>query len=67
MIALGVGGTGSSSAILMASDPVAQMEAMVVAMRRAWDARSATAGARSTASSHPNEPDPSPTSPAAGG
>lgn len=39
MMALGVDGTGSSSAILLASDPVAQMEAMLVALRDAWDTR----------------------------
>lgn len=36
MMELGVGGTGSSSGILMAADPVAQMQAMVTAVRRAW-------------------------------
>jgi triosephosphate isomerase (TIM) len=39
MIALGVDGTGSSSAILRASDPVAQMEVMLAALRHAWDVR----------------------------
>ena len=37
MIGLGVGGTGSSSAILRAADPIAQMESMLVALRHAWD------------------------------
>ena len=36
MIALGVGGTGSSSGILMASDPVAEMESMIAAVHDAW-------------------------------
>lgn len=36
MIGLGVGGTGSSSGILNADDPVAMMEAMIEAMHRAW-------------------------------
>jgi len=36
MIGLGVGGTGSSSGILMADDPVATMRAMIEAMSRAW-------------------------------
>jgi Triosephosphate isomerase len=36
MMALGVDGTGSSSGILRAPDPVAQMRAMVTAMHRAW-------------------------------
>ncbi len=36
MIGLGVGGTGSSSGILKADDPVAMMEAMLAAMHRAW-------------------------------
>lgn len=36
MMALGVGGTGSSSGILKAADPVAMIEAMVGAMHRAW-------------------------------
>jgi triosephosphate isomerase (TIM) len=39
MMALGVGGTGSSSGILRAADPVATMDGMVRAMRRAWDQR----------------------------
>ena len=38
MIGLGVDGTGSSSAVLRAADPVAQLEAMLAALRRAWDA-----------------------------
>lgn len=37
MMALGVGGTGSSSGILMAPDPVGRMTEMIAAMRRAWD------------------------------
>jgi len=36
MIALGVGGTGSSSGILKASDPVAEMESMIAAVHDAW-------------------------------
>ncbi len=36
MVGLGVGGTGSSSAILKAPDPVALMQAMLAAMTRAW-------------------------------
>lgn len=36
MMGLGVGGTGSSSGILQAADPYAQMEAMVTAMSAAW-------------------------------
>lgn len=36
MIGLGVGGTGSSSGILKADDPIAMMEAMIGAMQRAW-------------------------------
>jgi triosephosphate isomerase len=36
MIGLGVGGTGSSSGILRAADPVAQMEAMITALHDAW-------------------------------
>jgi len=36
MMALGVGGTGSSSGILKAADPVAMMEAMLAATGRAW-------------------------------
>lgn len=36
MVGLGVGGTGSSSAILTSADPIAQMEAMLSAMHRAW-------------------------------
>jgi len=36
MIHLGVGGTGSSSGVLRAADPIAQMEAMLAAMKRAW-------------------------------
>jgi triosephosphate isomerase len=37
MIRLGVGGTGSSSGVLRAADPVALMRAMLTAMKRAWD------------------------------
>ena len=36
MIRLGVGGTGSSSGILKADDPIAMMRAMITAMDRAW-------------------------------
>jgi triosephosphate isomerase len=36
MMALGVGGTGSSSGILRAPDPVARMEEMIAAMHRTW-------------------------------
>ncbi len=36
MMDLGVGGTGSSSGILKADDPVAMLEAMIAAMHRAW-------------------------------
>ena len=37
MIGLGVGGTGSSSGVLKAADPVALMRAMLTAMKRSWD------------------------------
>jgi triosephosphate isomerase len=36
MVGLGVGGTGSSSGILKAADPIAQMQAMLAAMKQAW-------------------------------
>ncbi len=36
MMALGVGGTGSSSGILRADDPVARMTDMIAAMHRSW-------------------------------
>lgn len=36
MIGLGVGGTGSSSSILRAADPVARMEALIGALHQAW-------------------------------
>ena len=36
MIGLGVGGTGSSSGVLKADDPIAQMRAMLTAMKHAW-------------------------------
>jgi triosephosphate isomerase len=36
MVGLGVGGTGSSSAILKAADPIAQMEALIAALHHAW-------------------------------
>lgn len=36
MISLGVGATGSTSGILKADDPVAQMRAMIAAMEQAW-------------------------------
>lgn len=39
MVELGVGATGSTSGILKAEDPVAQMRAMLRAMRTAWDRR----------------------------
>jgi triosephosphate isomerase len=37
MIGLGVGGTGSSSGVLKAADPVALMRAMLTAMKRSWE------------------------------
>lgn len=37
MIGLGVGGTGSSSGVLKAADPVALMRAMLTAMTQSWD------------------------------
>ena len=37
MIELGVGGTGSSSGVLKAADPVALMRAMLTAMKRSWE------------------------------
>jgi thiazole synthase ThiGH ThiG subunit len=36
MMALGVGGTGSSSGVLKAADPIAKMRAMLAAMKQAW-------------------------------
>jgi triosephosphate isomerase len=36
MVGLGVGGTGSSSGILKAADPIAGMQAMLAAMKGAW-------------------------------
>lgn len=36
MVGLGVGGTGSSSGILKAADPIVQMHAMLAAMKHAW-------------------------------
>ncbi len=36
MIGLGLGGTGSSSGILRAADPVATMRSMIAAMHQAW-------------------------------
>lgn len=36
MVGLGVAATGSSSGILTAADPIAQMEAMIGSMRHAW-------------------------------
>ena len=36
MMGLGVGGTGSSSGVLRAADPIAQMRAMMTAMKDAW-------------------------------
>jgi len=38
MMGLGVGGTGSSSGVLKAADPVAKMRAMLEAMKGAWTA-----------------------------
>ncbi len=46
MIELGVDGTGSSSAVLKADHPIAQLEAMLGAMRRAWDGVHPTADPR---------------------
>jgi triosephosphate isomerase len=37
MVALGVGATGSTSGILKAEDPVGQMQAMIRAMKAAWE------------------------------
>lgn len=45
MIGLGVGGTGSSSGILRAEDPVATMRSMIAAMARAWTELHPAAGA----------------------
>jgi triosephosphate isomerase len=45
MVGLGVGGTGSSSGILKAADPIGQMHAMIAAMLNAW------------VEAHPGEPD----------
>jgi len=65
MIRLGVGGTGSSSGILGAEDPVARMEAMIAAVRRAWTATHPMAGARAEAPAasddRPAAPDADPT------
>lgn len=36
MVGLGVGGTGSSSGILKAADPIGLMEAMIAALHHAW-------------------------------
>jgi triosephosphate isomerase len=36
MVGLGVGGTGSSSAILRSADPIGVMEALLTALQRAW-------------------------------
>jgi triosephosphate isomerase len=36
MVALGVGATGSTSGILQAADPIAQMRAMIQAMQMSW-------------------------------
>jgi triosephosphate isomerase len=48
MVGLGVGGTGSSSSILRAADPIAQMEALIAAMHQAWlDVHPAAAGTES--------------------
>lgn len=45
MMSLGVAGTGSSSGILKAPDPVGRMTEMIAAMREAWDAMRPDAGA----------------------
>jgi triosephosphate isomerase len=42
VIQLGAHATGSTSGILLADDPVAQMRAMIRAVRRAWDERKPT-------------------------
>lgn len=39
MVSLGVGATGSTSGILKAEDPIAQMWAMVRSMRAAWNSQ----------------------------
>jgi len=46
MVALGVGATGSSSGILRAADPIAQMQAMIAAMQHAWMRAHPAVGAR---------------------
>lgn len=66
MIELGAGGTGSSSGVLRAADPVATMASMIGAMRDAWaarqpgprpgDPRGAARIGRSTAASHGTGP-----------
>ena len=43
MIHLGVDGTGSTSAILLAADPVAAMTAMIEAVHAAWNERTHSA------------------------
>lgn len=45
MVGLGVGGTGSSSGILRAADPIGQMEALLAALQRAWLDAHPSAGA----------------------
>ena len=78
MVRLGVSGTGSSSAVLKAPDPVALMEAMLIALRRAWDERHGAPGPAPAGAAAPGpagagaaapgpETHPSPTSTSAGG
>ena len=57
MVELGVGGTGSSSAVLKAADPVALLRAMLTALRHAWDETHPNETARAPLAS----PAPSPT------
>jgi len=66
MIGLGVDGTGSSSAVLKAEDPIAQLETMLAALRRAWDEIHPAPGAP-PASGDPPEPTSDPRHPAIGG
>ena len=68
MVRLGVGGTGSSSAVLKATDPVALLEAMLIALRRAWDEKHRAPDPASAGAAAPGpETHPSPTSTSAGG
>ncbi len=60
MMELGVGGTGSSSGILRAADPIATMRAMVVAMHRAWRALHPVAGQAGDQSLSVRRPSPTP-------